>query len=38
MKAVSGGPFLEFLDALFKAFGVNASAEYHARQLRLNRT
>ena len=36
-KAVSHGPFLDFLNALFEAVGVNASAEYHARQLRRNR-
>jgi hypothetical protein len=37
-KAASHGPFLDFLNALFEAVGVNASAEYHARQLRRNRT
>jgi hypothetical protein len=36
-KAASGGPFLDFLEALFEALGVDASAEYHARQLRRNR-
>jgi hypothetical protein len=37
LKAASGGPFLEFLGTLFEALGVDASAEYHARQLRRNR-
>jgi len=36
-KSASHGPFLDFLNALFEAVGVNASAEYHARQLRRNR-
>jgi len=35
-KAQSGGPYLEFLATLFKALGIDASAEYHAR-LRINR-
>ena len=38
MKAVSYGPFLEFLGALFDILGVDASADYHARQLRRNRS
>lgn len=37
-KAVSRGPFLDLLGALFEALGVDASADYHARQLRRNRT
>jgi hypothetical protein len=36
-SAESSGPFLDFLEALFEALGVDASAEYHARQLRRNR-
>jgi hypothetical protein len=36
-QAKSCGPFLDFLKALFKALGIDASAEYHARQLRRNR-
>jgi hypothetical protein len=35
--AVSGGPFLDFLGALFVALNIDASADYHARQLRRNR-
>jgi hypothetical protein len=37
-KAASGGPFLEFLGELFEALDVDASADYHARRLRRNRT
>lgn len=37
-QAKSGGPFLDFLAALFEALGIDASADYHARQLRRNRT
>jgi hypothetical protein len=36
--AKSGGPFLDFLINLFAILGIDASAEYHARQLRRNRT
>jgi len=32
-KAQSTGPFLDFLRSLFAALGIDASAEYHARQL-----
>jgi hypothetical protein len=35
-KAQSSGPYLDFLATLFKALGIEASAEYHAR-LRINR-
>jgi len=34
----AGGPFLDFLKKLFAELGIKASAEYHARQLRRNRT
>jgi hypothetical protein len=35
--AASRGPFLDFLGELFEALGIDASADYHARQLRRNR-
>jgi hypothetical protein len=37
-KAVSYGPFLDFLRAAFDILGVDASPDYHARRLRRNRT
>jgi hypothetical protein len=37
-KAQSCGPFLDFLCSLFALLNIEASPEYHARQLRLNRS
>jgi hypothetical protein len=37
-KHTSYGPFLDFLKELFEVLGVKASAEYHARLLRRNRS
>ncbi|MFZ0352933.1 MAG: hypothetical protein WAM12_04615 [Pseudolabrys sp.] len=38
-QAQSTGPFLDFLEALFETLGIDASADYHSRQLiRRNRS
>jgi hypothetical protein len=37
-KATTSSPFIDFLERLFAILGIDASAEYHARQLRRNRT